>query len=291
MTRYGGEQAASGDSGNSGPPPPAVPAAEPGAAGSRAIPPGIRAYLERLVGRVEAVYGRYLTGVYAVGSLALGDYRHGRSDIDIAVVVAPVAPGESARELARVLAHPEFHCPAAGLELVVYDADFAATPSPRAGYLLNLNTGAALPEVADLDSGRAPDFWFVIDRAIAYQSGLVLAGPPAREVLAAPRRDLVLAAIGDSVREHATAPGHPADNRVLNGCRSVVFCRTGRWTAKRAAARVIAASEPRFRALVVAAVRSFERPRGAAETLPAAAVGDFSAWVAQVVAAAQGATR
>lgn len=263
----------------------------PGASGSgnSAVPPVVRGYLDTLVARTAEVYGRFSVGVYAVGSLALGDYRHGRSDIDIAVIVSPAAPGEAARALARVLAHPELPCPATGLELVVYAADFVATPSPRAGYLLNLNTGPDLPSVADLDAGRATDFWFVLDRAVAHRCGLALAGPPVRDVIAAPLPEQLLAAIADSVREHATGPGHLADNRVLNGCRAVVFCRTGQWTAKRAAGRAIAAVEPRFRPLIRAALRSFDRPRAAAETLPADAVRDFSAWVAGVVETARAA--
>ncbi|MGW0177908.1 aminoglycoside adenylyltransferase domain-containing protein [Nocardia sp. NPDC003345] len=280
MNRYDGHRAASGRH--------AAPTGT-NVAGDRSVPPVVRDHLGALVARTTEVYGRYTVGVYAVGSLALGDYRHGRSDIDIAVIVSPEASGESARELARVLTHPVLPCPAAGLELVVYDADFAATPSPRAGYLLNLNTGADLPSVADFDAGRAADFWFVLDRAVAHRCGLALTGPPVRNVLAAPRPEHVLAAIADSVREHATGPGHLADNRVLNGCRAVVFCRTGRWTAKRAAGRAIAAAEPRFRPLVRAALRSFDRPRCAAEALPGDAVRDFSAWVAGVVETARSA--
>ena len=45
-------------------------------------------------------------------------------------------------------------------------------------------------------------------------------------------------------------------------------------------AEVIAASEEAFRPLVTDALRSFERPRESALTLPGAAVRDFLAWVA-----------
>lgn len=252
---------------------------------SRTIPAEVRPYLAELVRRTRAVHGDRLHSVFAVGSLALGDYRHGRSDIDITVVVAPGGPERLVHDLAEVLAHPAFDCPAAGLELVVYDADFAASGGPEAGYLLNLNTGPLLPAVADFEAAGAPAFWYVIDRAIAHQNGLPLFGRPARQVLAAPRRLDLLTAVAASVDEHASGAGHLTDNRVLNGCRAVYFCRTGRWVAKREAGRAMVAAGDGFGGLVGEALRSFERPRERSRELPAAQVGAFSAWVGRTVTA------
>ncbi|MFF9201902.1 aminoglycoside adenylyltransferase domain-containing protein [Streptomyces sp. NPDC014986] len=243
-------------------------------------PPEVRPYLDELVRRARAVCGPHLVSVLAVGSLALGDYRHGRSDIDVTVVVDPSLPRRALPELARVLAHPALPCPAAGLELVVYPADFTARPSGEAGYLMDLNTGRSLPERVSFDPGAGPSFWYALDRSLAHQGGLPLFGRPVREVIAAPERGTVLAALRASVREHAEGEGHVADNRVLNGCRSVVYCRTGRWLAKRGAGEAVAASEEDFRPLITDALRSFERPRESALVLPRAAVRDFLAWVA-----------
>ncbi|MFF8979999.1 aminoglycoside adenylyltransferase domain-containing protein [Streptomyces cellulosae] len=243
-------------------------------------PPELRAYLEELVRRTSAVCGDRLASVLAVGSLALGDYRHGRSDVDVTVVVDPALPRADLIPLAETLAHPVLPCPAAGLELVVYTADFAARPSGEAGYLLDLNTGPALPERAGYDPADASDFWYVIDRSIAHQAGLPLYGAPARDVIAAPDRPTVLAALSASVREHADGDGHLADNRVLNGCRATVHCRTGHWFPKRRAGEIVAASEPAFGPLIAEALRSFERPRAKAAVLPADDVREFLAWVA-----------
>lgn len=244
---------------------------------SRAVPSEVQAYLTELVRRTRAVCGPRLTGIAAVGSLALGDYRHGRSDIDVTVVVEKL-PTAALRELAHALAHPRLPCPAAGLELVVYAADFARTPSGEAGYLLDLNTGAQLPERAAFDPAGGPSFWYVIDRSVAHQAGITLYGPPAAEVIAAPRPTDLTAAIRTSLREHADGKGHLADNRVLNGCRSLAYCRTGHWSAKRDAAAQVAAAEKKFRPLVEAAIRSFERPRAAALPLPDPQVQAFLAW-------------
>ncbi|MEU0683618.1 nucleotidyltransferase domain-containing protein, partial [Streptomyces albogriseolus] len=227
-------------------------------------PPELRAYLEELVRRTSAVCGDRLVSVLAVGSLALGDYRHGRSDVDVTVVVDPAPPRADLTELAATLAHPALPCPAAGLELVAYASDFAARPSGEAGYLLDLNTGPSLPERASQDPADAPPFWYVIDRSVAHQAGLPLYGAPARDVIAAPDRPAVLAALRASVREHAGGEGHLDDNRVLNGCRAAVHCRTGHWFAKCRAGEIVVASEPAFEPLITEALRSFGRPRAEA---------------------------
>ncbi|MFC8721242.1 aminoglycoside adenylyltransferase domain-containing protein [Kitasatospora sp. NPDC057198] len=245
----------------------------------RTVPAEVRPYLAELVRRTRAVCGPRLTGVVAVGSLALGDYRHGRSDVDVTVLLAGPPPAETLRELAEALDHRRLPCPAAGLELVVYAADFARVPSGEAGYLLDLNTGARLPGRAALDPAGGPSFWYVIDRSVAHQDGIALYGPPAPEVIADPRPADLYAAIRASVREHDDGQGHLADNRVLNGCRSVVYCRTGRWFAKRDAAGQVAAAEEEFRPLIGAAVRSFERPRVGALSLPGPQVREFLGWV------------
>ncbi len=250
------------------------------------VPAELRPYLQEVVRRAQAVCGPHLVSVVAVGSVALGDYRHGRSDTDVTVVVDAPLPGRTLSDLAAALTHPALPCPATGLELVVYGEEFAARPSGEGGYLMDLNTGPLLPGRVSFDPAESPAFWYVIDRSVAHRSGLSLYGRPPREVIAEPGRADLLTALRASVREHSAAEGHLADNRVLNGCRSVNFCRTGRWQAKRRAARAVAASEERFRPLIAAALRSYERPRTAATALPVTDVQTFLAWVAERVDAA-----
>ncbi|MFB6889881.1 aminoglycoside adenylyltransferase domain-containing protein [Kitasatospora sp. NPDC056327] len=248
----------------------------------RPLPAELRGYLAELVRRVLAVCGAdRVVSVLAAGSVALGDYRHGRSDVDVVVVLAPGPPAGLPRDLARELAHPRLPCPAAGLELVVYDAESAGRPSGAAGHLLNLNTGARLPERADLDGTGPPAFWFVLDRSIVHRAGIALWGAPARRAVAEPAPADLRAALRASVREHAEGGGHAADDRVLNGCRAVLFARTGRWCSKRSAGRLLAAAEPGFRPLLEAALRGSERPRTAGAGPPPAEVRAFLAWAGE----------
>ena len=255
------------------------------------VPAELRPYLQEVVRHAQAVCGPHLVSVVAVGSVALGDYRHGRSDTDVTVLVDAPLPGPTLSDLAAALAHPALPCPATGLELVVYDEEFAARPSGEGGYLMDLNTGPLLPSRVSFDPAESPAFWYVIDRSVAHRSGLPLYGRPPREVIAEPGRADLLTALRASVREHGAAEGHLADNRVLNGCRSVNFCRTGRWQAKRRAAQAVAESEERFRPLIAAALRSYERPRTDATALPVTEVRTFLTWVAERVDAACAAGR
>ncbi|WP_227981229.1 nucleotidyltransferase domain-containing protein [Nocardia spumae] len=246
--------------------------------GPRSLPAQLRPYLRELVRRTRIVCEPQLVSIFAVGSLALGDYRHGRSDVDITVVADPALPDAALLELAEALT--DLDCPAAGLELVLYDADVIGQRCDRAGYRLDLNTGPLLPHRVSVDAAQSPAFWYVIDRGVAYQAGRLLYGRPVRQVVGAPARADQLAAVSASVREHATGEGHLADNQVLNGCRSVMFCRTGRWFAKYAAAQDIRLTAARFRPLVDLALASFDRPRSSPDELPAAEVRRFLSWVA-----------
>jgi hypothetical protein len=184
-------------------------------------------YLAGLVGRLRAGLGGELVAVVLTGSGALGDYEPRRSDVDvIAVCEAPLAP-ERARELAARVSHRELPCPARRLELVV-----AARGDARA-FTLMVETGEGHERVA-LDPAGEPAFWFLIDRAIAHDRGRALYGPPPAQVLAAPPRADVVAALHDSLDWHR-AHEPASENAVLNACRGWRWARTGRWTSKRKA--------------------------------------------------------
>ena len=50
------------------------------------VPEEVTHYLEAVTARVRDVFGDRAVGVYTSGSLALGDYRPGRIDIDLMAV-------------------------------------------------------------------------------------------------------------------------------------------------------------------------------------------------------------
>jgi hypothetical protein len=240
------------------------------------VPEEVTRYLDVVTARVRDVFGDGLVGVYTTGSLALGDYRPGRSDIDLMAVVARSENVDLRRQLARRLDHRVLPCPAAGLEFVLYPLTTVTRPTLDAGYLLNFNTGRALPPVTSFDPGNGPGFWYAIDRAITRQSGAALDGPPAQRLFAAlPFQDLLRVVIA-SVEGHSNPhEGHLLDNAVLNGCRALSFARDRRWYAKVDAAERTLPTAGAFAPLVSAAIVSFEAGRREATTLHSEAVVAF----------------
>jgi Domain of unknown function (DUF4111)/Nucleotidyltransferase domain len=230
------------------------------------VPEEVNRYLHAVTARVRDVFGDRVVGVYTTGSLALGGYRSGRSDIDLMAVVSESQDLDLRRELVRQLDHQVLACPAAGLEFVLYPLTTVSQPTTAAGYLINFNTGPALPPVTSFDPGDAPAFWYAIDRAITYQSGEALYGPAAAELFAPLPFDDLLQVVIASVEAHSDPQeGHLLDNAVLNGCRALSFARDRRWYAKVDAAEHSLSSVGQFAPLVSAAIVSFRsgRQRGA----------------------------
>src|SRR6476659_3029426 len=62
-------------------------------------------YLAELTRRLRAVLGEELVAVYAAGSYSMGAYEHGRSDIDVAVVVEDSLGGDAKRAIVDALRH------------------------------------------------------------------------------------------------------------------------------------------------------------------------------------------
>jgi Domain of unknown function (DUF4111)/Nucleotidyltransferase domain len=172
-----------------------------------------------------------MRAVVLIGSAALGDYVAGVSDLDVAVV-SP-GPVDDPRALVAPILHRELPCPARKLELVVYRADQAGTPTRNLAFEVDLNTGPDGDRVLTELSG-APGHWYLIDLAIAHEHGVSLAGPPAGEVIGRPPRDDVLDALLAGMRWALEAePDSP--NTVLNALRGRRFVATGAWVSKRAA--------------------------------------------------------
>jgi nucleotidyltransferase-like protein len=115
------------------------------------IPPEVGTFRSRLPA---------IIGLYAHGSLALGDYRPGISDLDLVAVLPSVDPGELER-LHRELDAPRLHCAYVARPLIA-DVD-QEHPTWASGELY-------------------PRPLSGIARAELHRHGLVLDGPPVAEV-------------------------------------------------------------------------------------------------------------
>lgn len=184
-----------------------------------------RAYVRELVGRLRSVLGDELVGAYLIGSLALGGYEPGRSDVDAAAVVGRPLSVTEKEAVVGACRHEALPCPARKLELVLY----ARGRMPA--FELNVNTGADEPLHAGFDASAEPAFWFVLDLAIARGSGETLAGPPPADVVPEMARGELEAAVRQSLDwflSHEAA----ADDLVLNACRTRRLLDEGMWSSK-----------------------------------------------------------
>jgi hypothetical protein len=205
-------------------------------------PTAEQAYLEELTGRLVAICGDGLVGVYAGGSWALGGYEPGRSDLDVSAVVREPLGDETADRIVASLRHEVFPCPARGLELVVYTGAAAVAPSLEPAFELNLNTGAGLSFRADRAPQPGERHWFAIDRSVLARHGVTLLGPPASEVFAAVEPAVLRPLLADVLRWYEREDPE-SDDAVLNAGRSLRFAREGVWLPK-PALRSWAAAQP-----------------------------------------------
>lgn len=168
----------------------------------RVVPDEIVAYGREVVASLQGALGAPLDGAYCVGSIALGGYVAGESDLDIVAVSAHAIPAQAKPSIAEAVLDTTMSCPARGLELTLYRRDVAGSSPVAADFELNVNGGPRMARVVHLESRTEPGFWYVIDRAIAHQCGVVICGGPPAEVFAEVSRRTLLDAMIESMRWH-----------------------------------------------------------------------------------------
>ena len=208
----------------------------------------VERYLGELVRAARGTLGSNLVAAYAAGSIALGAYEPGRSDVDVALVCEDPVDLNQKRGLVARLRHEALPCPARGLELVLYRRTVAQSGTPKPGFEVELNTGARMDFRATYAAADRPAadgrFWYALDRSILHQSGMVLFGPPAAEMFAdlspPDLRALLIEALQWWLALPTPASDEPApgtEDAVLGACRSLVRVREGVWLSKDAAGR------------------------------------------------------
>ena len=175
--------------------------------------------------------GPALIGVYLHGSTTLGDYDPARSDIDVlAVCAAPLEAGNGAR-LGAALGRDALPCPAdAGLELSLITVVAARDPSPAPAYELHgwNEHGRVLPGEGRGDPDLPRHF------AVVRQTGLVIHGPPAADILRDVPLDEQIALVTDEL--DWTVGNASPSTQVLTACRAWALSVDGRFGSKRDAA-------------------------------------------------------
>ena len=184
--------------------------------------PEVALFGQQVADALAGALGTELVGVYFVGSVALGGYVPGESDIDIAAVATAALTDAQKRSVASVVLEASTDCPARGVEFTLYRRDVAGSRPEAADFEVNANGGPRMPTAVHLDATAEPGFWYVLDRAIAHRSGLVISGPPAAGIFADVPRSTLLEAMYESMAWHRVHEKATLYS-VLNACRAWRF--------------------------------------------------------------------
>ncbi len=171
---------------------------------------------------MREILGPELRGVYFVGSVALGGYVPGESDIDIVAVCEEGIPDARKPLLAEHVFAMTTSCPARGLEFTLYRREIAQASSLAADFEINVNGGPSMDRDIHVHSRTEPGFWYLIDRAVAHRRGAAIAGPPPSELFADVERTALLEAMVQSMRWHRKHEKATLYS-VLNACRAWRF--------------------------------------------------------------------
>ena len=186
------------------------------------IPEDVAAFGDHVARLLRSSLAEELVGAYFVGSIALGGYVRGESDIDVVAVCERSVPDEKSQAIATELLRATTLCPARGLEFTLYRLDIASSPPDRADFEINVNGGLRMDTSVHVSPDEQPRFWYVLDRAIAHRHGVVIAGPPAVDVFADASRAQLLEVMRESMRWHRRHERATLYS-VLNGSRAWKF--------------------------------------------------------------------
>ena len=185
-------------------------------------PADVEVFGDRVIGVLASFLTSDLVGAYFVGSIALGGFVPGESDIDIVAVCEQQLPESTRRALATALLDVAADCPTRGLEFTLYHRAAASSPPVGADFDLNVNGGPGMEIVVRVVPDGQPGFWYVLDRAIAHRHGVAIVGDPAAEVFADVPRPRVLGAMLESMLWHRAHEGATLHS-VLNAARAWRF--------------------------------------------------------------------
>lgn len=188
----------------------------------RVLTPEVAVFGDQVAGALARTLRTDLVGVYFVGSVALGGYVCGESDIDIAAVSSAALTDPQRQSVASAVSEATAACPARGLEFTLYRREVAGSHAAGADFEVNVNGGPRMPTVVHMDPTSEPGFWYVLDRAVAHRAGLTISGPPAGEIFADVPRSTLLAAMYESMAWHR-AHEKATLYSVLNACRAWRF--------------------------------------------------------------------
>ena len=132
-------------------------------------------YGRTVAGRLQEILGKDLHGAYLSGSVALGGYVSGQSDIDLFAVCQHPLGVEEKQTVAQAISDEAANCPTRGLEFVLYSRGAVAEASRTPRFEINLNAGPEMDYHLSFDPASEPAHWFALGISIPLQHRLGLA--------------------------------------------------------------------------------------------------------------------
>jgi hypothetical protein len=195
-----------------------------------------RRFAEALAGACAAALGPDVAGVILHGSLTLGDYLPGRSDVDLLVVVDEPLSDTQLAALVAVTASRRAEAPGpVDLRLVTRQVAASPTPAPPMEAYLRLTSTSGVR----LEERRHPgERDLVVELSVCRAHGRSLLGAvPAELIGEVPDRWVVAAGDAQLADWQAIGDDPPyAELTVLTACRVWRFAEEGRHCSKAAAA-------------------------------------------------------
>jgi predicted nucleotidyltransferase len=196
-----------------------------------------RRFAEALARASAAALGRSVAGVILHGSLTLGDYLPGRSDVDLLVVVDEPLGDAQLSALTEALASRQPQAPGpVDLRVVTRQVAVSPTPAPPLEAYLRLTPGSGVR----LEERRHPgERDLVVELSVCRAHGRSLLGAaPAELIGEVPDRWVVAAGDAQLADWQAIGDDPPyAELTVLTACRVWRFTEAGRHGSKAAAAQ------------------------------------------------------
>ena len=167
------------------------------------LPPEIVAFGDQVADVLARTVGSDLVGVYFVGSVALGGYVPAESDVDIVAVAESALSQAHKQRVASAIVEVSGVCRARGVEFTLYRREIASSPpTGGADFEVNANGGPRMAIAVHADATLESGFWYVLDRAIAHRSGVVISGSPPGTVFVDVPRGTILHAMYKSIVWH-----------------------------------------------------------------------------------------
>jgi hypothetical protein len=188
-------------------------------------------YLKELVNILHGHFDDNIIGIYLFGSGSYGGYDHGKSDLDIQVVVKKSLCITERKKLVNLISHKNLACPARKLEFVCYPLSAVKPVLRTPKFDINYNTGALEKEHVCFSSDDEPSHWFLLDIAIGRELGHSLLGPAPGKIFGEVPKKWILEAMLDCIVWYEQHESTSVD-LILNTCRCWKFSETNHMCSK-----------------------------------------------------------